>query len=245
MTVAGSRFRSLMGHFTTGVTVVTTVEGSINYGMTVNAFCSVSLDPCLVLISLRRTSATCEVIRRIGTFAVNILKAEQRPLAERFARHELDPSQRFAGLSFETCVTGAPLFTDALAHLECRMVAEYPGSDHVLLIGEVVGLDYGGEASGAATSPLVFYRSAYATLLEESLLSDAFPRGAAVALAGGSGRARRLGRLWDGLWQWARFRGKSSGPAPGREAPADASIIEVSSLRPSCMSASVSGGREM
>jgi flavin reductase (DIM6/NTAB) family NADH-FMN oxidoreductase RutF len=232
-----------MGHFTTGVTVVTAVEDSINYGMTVNAFCSVSLDPCLVLISLRRASATCEVIRRIGAFAVNILKAEQRSLAERFARHELDPSQRFAGLSFETCVTGAPLLTDALAHLECRMVAEYPGGDHVLLIGEVVGLEYGAEANEAATSPLVFYRSAYATLLEESLLPDAFPRG--VAQAGGSGRARKLGRLWDGLWQWARFRGKSAGLAPSREAPADASVIEVSSLQPGSMPASVSGGREM
>ncbi|HEY7022269.1 MAG TPA: flavin reductase family protein [Ktedonobacterales bacterium] len=245
MTVARSHFRSLMGHFTTGVTVVTAVEDSINYGMTVNAFCSVSLDPCLVLISLRRASATCEVIRRVGTFAVNILKAEQRPLAERFARHELDPSQRFAGLSFETCVTGAPLFPDALAHLECRMVAEYPGGDHVLLIGEVVGLEHGAEVNGAAMSPLVFYRSAYATLLEESLLPDAFPHGAAVAQAGGNGWARRLGRLWDGLWQWARFHGKSAGPAPGHEAPADAAIIEVSSLPPTSMSASMSGGREM
>jgi flavin reductase (DIM6/NTAB) family NADH-FMN oxidoreductase RutF len=245
MTVARSRFRSLMGHFTTGVTVVTTVEGGVNYGMTVNAFCSVSLDPCLVLISLRRASATCEVIRRTGTFAVNILTAEQGTLAERFARHELDAGQRFAGLSFETCITGAPLFPDALAYLECRMVAEHPGGDHVLLIGEVVGLEYGAEANGAAMSPLVFYRSAYATLLEESLLPDAFPRGVAVAPVGDSGWARRLGRLWDGLWQWAQFHGKSAGPAPVREAPADASIIEVSSLRPSSMSGSVSGGGEV
>jgi hypothetical protein len=125
------------------------------------------------------------------------------------------------------------------------MVAEYPGGDHVLFIGEVVGLEYGAEANEVAASPLVFYRSAYATLLEESLLPDAFPCGVAVAPVGGSGRARRLGRLWDGLWQWARFRGKSAGTAPGREAPADASIIEGSALRPSCVSASMSGDREM
>jgi hypothetical protein len=93
------------------------------------------------------------------------------------------------------------------------MVAEYPGGDHVLIIGEVVGLEYSAEMNGAATSPLVFYRSAYATLLEESLLPDAFPRGAAAASRRDRGRARRLGRLWDRLWQWARPRSASAGPA--------------------------------
>jgi flavin reductase (DIM6/NTAB) family NADH-FMN oxidoreductase RutF len=208
MTLVRSRFRTLMGHFATGVTVVTTVEDGIYYGMTVNAFCSVSLDPCLVLISLRDTSTTCTAIRRSGVYAVNMLTSAQQPLAERFARHDLDPGTRFASIPLDTRLTGAPLFTEALAYLECRVVAEYPGGDHTLLVGEVLGLDYRTDANmaGDVSSPLLFFRSAYTALAEPSPL----PQVSAVAAVSSASMhwTRGIGRLWNGLSRWVQARGR-------------------------------------
>lgn len=237
-----------MGHFATGVTVVTAVEDGVNYGMTVNAFCSVSLDPCLVLVSLRRSSATCEVIRRTGWYTVNILMAEQSRLAERFARHELEPAQRFAGVPFETRLTGAPILSEALASLECRVVAEHPGGDHTLLVGEVMGLEYLPEADQVSPTPLIFYRSAYASLSEEPLLPMVLPTSmppVASAVQTRS-RTRGLGRLWTAaLRLWARPRGASVSLVSPGDVPPDAAIAEVSSMhQPDRAAASVSGSRE-
>lgn len=197
-----SEFRSVMARFTTGVTVVTTVEKGAFYGLTVNAFCSISLEPNLLLVSLNYHSQTYAVIRRSSVFAVNILTAEQRDIAVRFAQKGMTSGKSFEGIPLQTRVTGAPLFTDALAQIECRVVAEYPGGDHALILGEAVSLDVPRHAEVEETSPLLYYRSSFLALpteVQKANLVDAatFPARAAVGAEADSAPVVR--RLLRGL----------------------------------------------
>lgn len=159
MSFTPSDFRTTMARFATGVTVVTTTLDSAYFGLTVNAFCSVSLHPPLILVSLDLGSQTYASIRRSGVFAVNVLTQEQEPLALRFARKDLS-SKTFDDIPIlvgET--TGVPLFAEALARIECRVSHEYPGGDHALMLGEVVNVDYRDDS--LADEPLLYYRSTF------------------------------------------------------------------------------------
>jgi flavin reductase (DIM6/NTAB) family NADH-FMN oxidoreductase RutF len=162
-------FRAAMARFTTGVTVVTTTLDYRCFGLTVNAFCSVSLNPALILVSLDLRSRTYQKIHQSGVFAVNILTQEQQHLASRFASR--DPQSKvFDDVPFWIGETGAPLFTEALAWVECRITNEYPSGDHILVLGEVLNLECRDEA--AACEPLLYYRSSFrgfqATSVEKS-----------------------------------------------------------------------------
>lgn len=177
MTIAPPAFRRAMSYFATGITVVTTVHQNLFYGITVNAFCSVSLDPPLVLISIDKTSQTHSIIQQSKVYAVNILTAEQQYLSERFARKDTD-QKSFADILLRTAQTGAPLFDECMVRLDCRVVAEYEGGDHTLFLGEVLSLAYpqtasldGAHAQGGLEGqgiqepePLLFFRSQYRSL---------------------------------------------------------------------------------
>jgi flavin reductase (DIM6/NTAB) family NADH-FMN oxidoreductase RutF len=159
-------FRAAMSHFATGVTVVSSWRDGQPYGLTVSAFCSVSLDPLLVLVSLHRTSRTCAQIVQSGIFAVNILTAEQQTMAERFAGQE-ERHAMFIEIQHHRGISGAPCLEDTLACVECQVVASYPGGDHVLLLGQVVALttDLRMTAEPSASGePLLVYRSDYRRL---------------------------------------------------------------------------------
>jgi flavin reductase (DIM6/NTAB) family NADH-FMN oxidoreductase RutF len=149
-------FRTLMGRWSTGVSVVTARDGPLDAGLTVNAFLSVSLTPPSVLVSLTRDADTTPVIERTGLFAVNFLAADQRPLSERFAR-QVPSAEKFAGLSFHRGSTGVALVDGTLGSVECRVAQRVPTYDHILLVGEVVHEELGRDAP-----PLLFFRSAYA-----------------------------------------------------------------------------------
>lgn len=151
-------FRRAMAQFATGVTVVTTRSAGRDYGLTVNAFCSVSLAPPLVLVSLDLRSQTWAALRQAGVFAVNILAAEQDELGRRFARKD---AKSFADIPLQRGATGAPLFTEALAAIECRRAADYPGGDHQLVLGEVLGIAIRDEAA-----PLLYFRAAFGALTD-------------------------------------------------------------------------------
>lgn len=147
--------RATMAQFASGVAVVTTIHAGEPYGTTVSAFCSVSIDPPMALVSLARSSRTLAMIRASGVYAVNVLLADsQRPLARRFAGR--DPrGKTFADILYHQGATGAPLFDEALARIECRVAAEYPGGDHALLLGSVVAIQRREpEQSG---HPLLYY----------------------------------------------------------------------------------------
>lgn len=142
-----------MGHWTTGVAVVTTRAAGRPRGLTANAVCSLSLEPLLVLACLERSSDTHACIRTAGYFAINVLGADQERIARRFAAH--DGSDRFEGIAHREERTGAPVLEQALAWVDCRLWRADEGGDHAILIGEVLAGD------AAAGQPLVFYRGGY------------------------------------------------------------------------------------
>jgi len=157
--VTPSRFRAAMGAFATGVAVVTTEWQGTRQGMTVNSLTSVSLAPCLLLVCLRKGSATGAAIQASGAFAVNLLTEGQEALARRFVGPLGD---RFMGLPPTRCNLGQPLLPECLAHLSCRLHAIHPGGDHDILMGEVTS------CTALEGAPLVFYRGRFGRYLPEA-----------------------------------------------------------------------------
>ena len=169
MVVTPSDFRATLARFASGVTVVTTTLDRNYFGLTVSAFCSVSLTPPLVLVSLDLTSQTFPIIRQSGVFAVNILSVEQEPLALRFASKDLQ-RKTFADIPLRVGEIGVPLFEDSLARIECRLAGMYPAGDHALMLGEVVHLDASAESLSKA--PLLYYRSSFLLFQQEISLTE-------------------------------------------------------------------------
>lgn len=149
-----SEFRRVMGHFATGVTVVTSRRADGQpCGLTVNAFCSLSLDPLLVSVAVERAAESHGCIEAAGVFAVNVLPEECEALSRRFSSWGVQ--DKFRGVAFHAELTGAPVLADALAWLDCRVWQAVPAGDHTLFLGEVLAAD----ASGGA--PLLYYRGGY------------------------------------------------------------------------------------
>jgi flavin reductase (DIM6/NTAB) family NADH-FMN oxidoreductase RutF len=146
MAIEKDFFRQVMGRFATGVTVVTAKSQEKLAGLTVNAFCSVSLNPPLVLVCVDLMSATLPVIRESGVFAVNILTDKQEHLSRCFATPSRERFECFCHAGYHVAATGAPIIDDTLAFIDARVVAEYPGGDHVIFIGQVEALGTSGQA---------------------------------------------------------------------------------------------------
>lgn len=157
--LSASEFRHAVGRFATGVTVVGTVDDDVRYGMTVNSFTSVSLDPVLVLFCCERDSSLHGPILRSGTWGVSVLCAEQQDDAAWFAKRGFEGADQFADReTTRGAVTGSPLLSRALAWFECRTWTTYDGGDHTIIVGEVVDL-----AVGDDERPLLYFRSQYKT----------------------------------------------------------------------------------
>lgn len=128
-------FRAALGQFTTGVTIVTTVDDEgRKVGLTANSFNSVSLEPPLVLWSLALKSGSLAAMRASRNYAINVLGADQRVLAERFARKGID---RFEGVSWRPGLSGAPLIDGAVASFECANLSQHEAGDHIIFVGQV------------------------------------------------------------------------------------------------------------
>jgi 3-hydroxy-9,10-secoandrosta-1,3,5(10)-triene-9,17-dione monooxygenase reductase component len=154
--IGPDEFRKLLGHFATGVTIVTTCDADARpTGLTVSAFASLSLDPPLVLICVAHKSQTYPALRERGRFVVNMLSAEQEALSRRFATTRLD---KFDGVAYRPSPAGLPLIDGALAWLECVTVATHDEGDHTVFVGRVER----GEAS--LGEPLLYYRGGYKRL---------------------------------------------------------------------------------
>ena len=145
MAIEKEFFRQVMGRFATGVTVVTAKSQETLVGLTVNAFCSVSLNPPLILICVDLTSTTHPVIRESGVFAVNILTDNQECLSRCFATASAERYECFCHASYHVAATGAPIIDDTLAFIDGRVVAEYPGGDHVIFLGQVEAMGVAGQ----------------------------------------------------------------------------------------------------
>lgn len=148
-------FRRVMGHFATGVTIVTTRDaGGRPCGLTANAFCSVSLDPALVLVCVERTADTHGCIEATGMFAVSVLGAARgETLSRRFST--MPPGLKFEGVAHREERTGAPVLEAAIAWVDCRLWRATPAGDHTIFLGEVLAGDAG------EGKPLVYYRGGY------------------------------------------------------------------------------------
>lgn len=157
--ISADMFKEAMSRFATGVTIVTTKDGDVVHGFTANAFCSVSLEPPLVLVCVARTIRSHDMIGRSGVFAVNILNADQRHLAERFAGLVPDTEDRFEGLTYTVAQTGSPILPDTLAWVDCRVWAAYDGGDHTIYVGEVMDMGVNGDRP-----PLLYFRRQWAQL---------------------------------------------------------------------------------
>jgi flavin reductase (DIM6/NTAB) family NADH-FMN oxidoreductase RutF len=156
MTIDQHAFRAVLGRFSSGVTVVTLVDTEGNdCGMTVSAFCSVSLVPPLILVCVDHAASIYASMSNAESFTVNILSEGQEALARRFADPESD---RFNGIGFTRGDNGSAILGDVLGYLQCKVVARHVTGDHDVIIGEVE------EASADEGRPLLYYRGGYAQL---------------------------------------------------------------------------------
>jgi flavin reductase (DIM6/NTAB) family NADH-FMN oxidoreductase RutF len=156
MPIDADTFRAALGRFASGVTVVTTCdESGHDHGMTVSAFCSVSLDPPLVLACIGHDASMHGVVQHADRFGVSILAVGQEPLARRFADQRSD---RFDGVGYSRGKLGVALLDDALAHLECMLVDRRDAGDHTIVVGRVEA------ATCYQGRPLVYYRGGYTQL---------------------------------------------------------------------------------
>jgi flavin reductase (DIM6/NTAB) family NADH-FMN oxidoreductase RutF len=154
MPIDSATFRSVLGRFVSGVTIVTARDANGgDHGMTASAFCSVSLEPPLILVSIAHDATLHPTLLEVDELAVSILTASQEAIARRFAE-KLD--NRFEGVGFSRGITGAPLIDGALAHIEARVAHRYPGGDHTIFVAAVLA------ASATMDEPLVYYRGGYA-----------------------------------------------------------------------------------
>jgi flavin reductase (DIM6/NTAB) family NADH-FMN oxidoreductase RutF len=149
-------FRDALGRFATGVAFLTAAPDGEPAGLIVNSLSSVSLEPPLVAFCPAKSSLTWQRMRRTGRFGVNVLGRQHQPFAKRAAPAAAD---RFAGLEWEPGCGGVPLLTDALATLECEIVAEHPAGDHWIVVGRVDELHV-----SPIGEPLVFFAGAFSGL---------------------------------------------------------------------------------
>jgi flavin reductase (DIM6/NTAB) family NADH-FMN oxidoreductase RutF len=155
MPIDDARFRQAMGHFASGVTVVTTASAGELYGMTVSSFASLSLNPPLVLICIDKSVPSHDIIRDAGRFVVNILEERQEHLSRRFANTATD---KFKGVAWHSGQLGLPVLDNTLAAIECRLRNALDGGDHTIFVGEVV------DAEVREGAPLLYYRRGYREL---------------------------------------------------------------------------------
>jgi flavin reductase (DIM6/NTAB) family NADH-FMN oxidoreductase RutF len=156
MTLDPEKLRHAMRAWTTGVVIITSTHEGQQYGMTVNSFTSISLDPPLILVTLRKLTHTHDLVVKSGMFAVTILTAEQQELSDRFAGKAPNIVDRFDGVQTERLFSDIPVFKDGMAYLHCRVVNSIPVGENTLFVAEVIAAH--GEGEG---EPLVYHNREY------------------------------------------------------------------------------------
>ncbi|MFT3746449.1 MAG: flavin reductase family protein [Pyrinomonadaceae bacterium] len=156
MPVSQDEFRRALSCFASGVNVVTTIDAAGElHGLTVSAFCSVSLAPPMVLICIEKTTASHFAFRESGAFVVNILDESQAALSEHFATPLTD---KFVNVPYRTGIAGIPVLENTLANLECRIRHDFDGGDHSIFVGEVE------LATVREGLPLIYFQGGYRNL---------------------------------------------------------------------------------
>ncbi len=153
------RFREVLAKFPSGVVVVTTSHDGRYHGVTISAFCSVSLDPPLVLVCVDRAIQSHDLIASAGAYAINILDRSQTFLAEQFSGRTPLADPTFARVPHRLGALGIPLLDGCVAWIECRPWAAYDGGDHTIFVGRVEDL-----ALGPGSDPLVYFDRGFTEL---------------------------------------------------------------------------------
>lgn len=161
MPISSEAFRDALRHFPAGVTIVTIRSGAEMHGLTVSAFASVSPEPPLIMVCIDHRHRAHDLLKNKGaTFAVNILRADQEELSNRFAY--IKDEDRFASGHWTVAVTGAPVLADALAWLDCTVYGHHRAGTHSIYVGEVQA----SSVPHAEVLPLVYWNRAYRALKE-------------------------------------------------------------------------------
>lgn len=151
-------FREALGHYASGITVITSNLDDEPIGFTCQSFYSVSMSPPLVSFSVMSSSASYPKIRQAGRFAVNILSGDQIKISNQFARRGTD---KWHGVEWQESPLGNPIIVGSLHWLDCEIHAEHTAGDHLIVIGEVKALNL---QKAAATQPLLYFKGQYCNL---------------------------------------------------------------------------------
>lgn len=158
-TLDKASFRYTMGHFPSGVTVMTTSAEGRLHGMTVSAFASVSLEPLLILVSVERSTLMHRLVLASRAFAINLLGKRSESTARYFADNARLEAPEFREGRFRLGGTGSPILNEATGYLEAMVHGTHEAGDHTVIVGQVVALQIFSEEE-----PLVYYRSGYRSL---------------------------------------------------------------------------------
>lgn len=152
--IDGNHFRHVLGHFLTGVTVITAIDPDSGepVGMAASSFTSLSMDPPLVLFCAGNTSGTWARIQAAGRFAVNMLAEDGEVLSRQMSGR----ADKYEGVAWHAEQSGSPVLDDALAWIDCTIEAVHPGGDHAIVVGRVLGMD-----ARDGVGPLAYYRGGY------------------------------------------------------------------------------------
>jgi flavin reductase (DIM6/NTAB) family NADH-FMN oxidoreductase RutF len=161
MTLDPEQLRRAMRAWTTGVAVITAVHEGQRYGMTINSFTSISLEPPLISVTLKQLTHTHELVEKSGEFSMTVLSANQSDLSDRFAGKIPDIKDRFEGVETETLLINAPLLRGGMAYLNCRVVNSIPAGENTLFLAEVIAAR--GEGEG---NPLVYHNRVFWKLVK-------------------------------------------------------------------------------
>jgi len=156
MTLDPEKLRRAMRAWTTGVAIVTSIYEDQQYGMTINSFTSISLEPPLICVTLRKLTHTHDLVVKSGMFSVTILTSAQKELSDRFAGKMPRITDRFEGVQTENVSLDSPVFKEGMAYFDCNVVNSMPVGENTLFIAEVV--DARGEGEG---NPLVYHNREY------------------------------------------------------------------------------------
>jgi flavin reductase (DIM6/NTAB) family NADH-FMN oxidoreductase RutF len=162
MTLDSEQLRHAMRTWTTGVAVITARYDDQQYGMTVNSFASISLEPPLISVTLKQLTRTHELVEKSGEFALTVLSSNQRELSDRFAGKLPDVRDRFEGVPTETLLIDAPLLKGGMAWFNCRVVHSIPAGENTLFIAEVIAARGMGEGE-----PLVYHNRVFWKLVNK------------------------------------------------------------------------------
>lgn len=157
--VSPDDFKGALGSWAAGVTIVTTKQNDLVYGITVSSFSSLSVDPLLIIVCIAKSNKLADMVVDTKKFAVSILAEGQDDISNAFSKSGRDPLPEFEGVTTITAETGCPIINGSIAYLDCELHEALEGGDHIIAVGRVVAASY-----DPGVKPLMYFRRGYRTV---------------------------------------------------------------------------------